>query len=395
MLVIKLFTKLRLAKINKQAICLLVCVLLANATLFNTKVYAQSNSGSGELKAVKKEIAKQKNTIKAVSKKRQALTAQLKKDDLAIGKVAKAINRTDALLKVTDKKLSQLAKQKRKFQLQKRKQELILAEQLRAAYTAGEHDYVKMLLNQENTAEVQRNISYYQYLNKARMKEIDSFQATLDKLLKVAAEYERQAERLNTLKIKQKQQKANLQKNKQSRKQTLKALRKELLTSQQQLAKLEQEETNLKDAISRAAAAAARKNRPAKLDGLAKLKNKLSWPVKGKMRHKFGTKKQGYLRWKGVLIQAPVGKQVKAIHGGTVLFSDWLKGYGLVTVVDHGKGYMSLYGHSQALLKNVGDTVAPGEAIALVGQSGGQAQTGLYFEIRYKGKAINPAAWCR
>ena len=359
--------------------------------LFSVAVNAQDGD-SQQLNSVKKQIAQQKKSIQKVSKKRQQLTKQLKQDDIAIAKVAKAINRTSALLKVTGKKLADLAKQKRKLQLQKRKQELILAEQLRAAYTSGEHDYVKMLLNQQNTADVQRNITYYQYLNDARMAEIDQFQQTLDKLQTIAAEYQRQTERLKALQDKQNVQKKNLEKSKTARQKTLNSLKKELLTSQQRLAKLEAEEASLKQAIERAK---AQRKQATNLDGLAKLKRKLSWPVKGRIRHRFGSKKQGYLRWKGVLISAPVGREVTSIHHGTVLFSDWLKGYGLVTVVDHGKGYMSLYGHNQALLKNVGDKVAAGEAIALVGQSGGQSETGLYFEIRYKGKAVNPNAWCR
>jgi len=131
------------------------------------------------------------------------------------------------------------------------------------------------------------------------------------------------------------------------------------------------------------------------LNGLSKFKNKLQWPVQGRITHAFGQRKQGYLRWKGVLMSAPVGKPVYTIHNGTVLFADWLKGYGLVVVIDHGKGYMSLYGHNQTLLKNVGDRVEIGEPIALVGQSGGQNNAGVYFEIRHKGKPVNPKHWCK
>ena len=131
------------------------------------------------------------------------------------------------------------------------------------------------------------------------------------------------------------------------------------------------------------------------LVGLSKLKRKLNWPVRGRIQHSFGTKKQGYLKWKGVFLSAPIGRQVKTVHSGTILFSDWLKGYGLVSVVDHGDGYMSLYGHNQALLKSVGDRVEAGEPIALIGQSGGQTQSGLYFEIRHAGKAMNPKLWCK
>ena len=133
----------------------------------------------------------------------------------------------------------------------------------------------------------------------------------------------------------------------------------------------------------------------AKLNGLSKLKRKLKWPVAGKIVHSFGTQKHGYIKWKGVLKRAKLGQQVKSIANGKVLFSDWLKGYGLVTIIDHGKGYMSLYGHNQTLLKNVGDYVEQGEPISLVGQSGGQSQPGLYFEIRHSGQAKNPKLWCR
>ena len=143
------------------------------------------------------------------------------------------------------------------------------------------------------------------------------------------------------------------------------------------------------------AADAAKAKQAENLVGLSKLKRKLSWPVKGRINHSFGSSKQGYLKWKGVFLSAPIGREVKTIHNGTVLFSDWLKGYGLVTVVDHGDGYMSLYGHNQALLKSVGDRVEAGEPIALVGQSGGQANSGLYFEIRHTGIAVNPKLWCK
>jgi septal ring factor EnvC (AmiA/AmiB activator) len=169
-------------------------------------------------------------------------------------------------------------------------------------------------------------------------------------------------------------------------------LSKQLLSSQQQLNKLKAEENNLTQALNKLAAMIKAE---IDLTGLSKLKNRLSWPVKGKISHSFGTKKQGYLTWKGVLISAPISHQVSTIHNGTVLFSDWLKGYGLLTVVDHGNGYMSLYAHNQTLLKSVGDRVETGEPIALVGQSGGQSSSGLYFEIRHQGKALNPKIWCR
>ncbi|WP_448212666.1 murein hydrolase activator EnvC family protein [Colwellia sp. MEBiC06753] len=345
-----------------------------------------------ELSQVKKQIAQQKSTIVAVSKKRRQLNSQLKKDDFAIAKVAKAINLTEKQLKATELKLSELAAEKLELEKQKQQQEQALAYQLRTAYSTGQHDYLKMLFNQEQSALVQRSITYYQYLNKARIKEIEQFKATITRLQTVAKSQEQKLSELETLKEDQKNQKIALEKNKTQRKKTLQALRQELLSSKELLNKLEQEEENLVAALQKLANENALANN---LKGLGALKRQLKWPVNGRIKHSFGTRKQGYLRWKGVLMSADVGAQVNSVHAGKVLFADWLKGYGLVTVIDHGAGYMSLYGHNQALLKNVGDTVETGEPIALVGQSGGQNEPGLYFEIRHGGKAVNPKIWCK
>lgn len=352
--------------------------------------FAQDNSD--KLNSVKQRIAEQKSTILAVSQKRRELDKQLKRDDFAIAKVAKAINTTNKVLRVTRRKLTKLARQQKILDLAMQKQEKVLAIQVKSAYTSGQHDYVKMLLNQEDTSDVQKNVTYYQYLNKARIVEIEKFQSTMIKLEEIASAHEQQVDKLKSLQTQQKEQKVALEKNKEKRTQTLQALRKELLTNQQQLAKLEEEESELKEALQKLAALSKRE---INLNGLSSLKRKLAWPVKGKVRHSYGSKKQGYLKWKGVLLSSSIGTQVKSVHDGTILFADWLKGYGLVTVVDHGKGYMSLYGHNQTLLKNVGDKVESGEPIALVGQSGGQSQSGLYFEIRYRGQAVNPALYCK
>ena len=159
-------------------------------------------------------------------------------------------------------------------------------------------------------------------------------------------------------------------------------------------AKIEQlqinEQTLLK-AIEEAERAA--QQRPTQLAGLSKLKGKLIRPADGRLRKLFGKRRQGQVRWKGILIDSSSGSQVRTVHDGKVLYADWLRGFGLVAVVDHGKGYMSLYGHNQALLKQAGDAVQAGETIALVGQSGGQQSPNLYFEIRHKGKPVNPSAW--
>lgn len=379
---------------------LVSCLIILSSLLFvefsvadNTTNHKKSKQqNTNKLNDVQQAIAKQESNIFNVNKDRVILEQQLKKDDLAIAKAAKAINVTEQQLKISNKKIADLSKEKQQLATQKNKQERLLAQQLRSAYTTGQHDYLKLVLNQDESEKIQRTISYYQYLNKARMIEIDKFQSTITQLMQVTTQHQEQVNQLKSLKISQQKQQKSLSKNKRKRSKTLASLSKKLLSSKQKLAKLKAEEANLTAALQKLTALIRAE---VDLTGLSKLKRKLSWPVKGRLLRSFGSRKQGYLKWKGVLLGAPIGRQVQTIHNGTILFSDWLKGYGLLTVIDHGNGYMSLYAHNQTLLKSVGDRVETGEPIALVGQSGGQDQAGLYFEIRHQGKAVNPKLWCR
>jgi len=386
-IVIPLFRKLI------SSLILVSCLLASVESLAsdsNNEKAKQRNSA--KLNDVQQAIAKQESNIFKTNKARSVLERQLKNDDLAIAKVAKAINNTEQLLKTTKKKISSLSKEKQHLTSQKIAQEQLLAKQLRSAYTTGQHDYLKLLLNQEQSEKIQRTITYYQYMNKARINEIEKFQATIAQLVAVSAEHQKQVEHLQSLKQSQQKQRVKLSENKKNRSKTIASLGKKLLSSKQQLAKLKADEANLAAALQKITELIRAE---VDLTGLSKLKRKLAWPVKGRLLRSFGSRKQGYLKWKGVLLGAPIGRQVQTIHNGTVLFSDWLKGYGLLTVIDHGNGYMSLYAHNQTLLKSVGDQVETGEPIALIGQSGGQDQAGLYFEIRHQGKAVNPKIWCR
>jgi len=373
------------------SICSFSCMLMSVSFAQQSSDHDNTKKKTDQaLSNVKQQISQQQKSIKQTNNKRSQLEKQLKSDDISIAKIAKAMITTQNSYQDTQKTLKKLAKEKVTLTNKKLQQERVLAQQLRAAYSSGHHDYIKLLLNQENPASVQRTVTYYKYLNDARIKEIDQFKIVLSDLLAVTTQHQEQAKKLTALTQQQAEQKLTFEHTKKERKNTIRALNKELLNSKQLLAKLVAEEENLVIALQRIAALSRQST---ELVGLKKLKRKLSWPIKGKIRRSFGSRKQGYLKWKGILLAAPVGKQVKAIHNGTVLFSDWLKGYGLVTVLDHGAGYMSLYGHNQALLKSVGDRVETGEPIALVGQSGGQSQSGLYFEIRRDGQAVNPKPW--
>jgi len=388
---------------KKRLVVLIACTAVS---FFYSDGYAKqtekmtenkSQQTSKNLDKVHQEIKNQKKNIALTSKKRKQLESQLKNDELAIAKAAKATNQTNNELILSKNKIKQLTQQKAQLLKQKKQQQDLLAQQLRAAYSSGNHDYLKLILNQKKPASVQRTLTYYQYFNQARITEITKFETTVKQLTQVTLEQQEQTAKLTQLKQQQTSQKQQLSNSSKARKSTLKKLNKQLLTNQQKLNKLEFEEENLAIELSRLEKLSRQeqKIKTLNLTGLNSLKHQLNWPIKGRLFKRFGNRKQGSLKWKGVLINAPVGTEIKSIHNGKVLFSDWLNGYGLVIVVDHGDGYMSLYGHNQALLKNVGDRVETGEPLALVGQSGGQSRSGLYFEIRHDGKTVNPKIWCQ
>ncbi|EWS99113.1 peptidoglycan DD-metalloendopeptidase family protein [Pseudoalteromonas sp. SCSIO 43095] len=343
-----------------------------------SQVQVALEQSQAEYQQQQKEIAKQQQKLKA--------------HELAIAKNAKALNMAEQSVKKTQQQQAEQQQRAIKLEKQQAQFQRVLAAQLKSAYMAGSDDYSKMLLNQENTAKFERTLSYYNYLNKARIKQLDELKALQIEIAKNQAELEKTKEKLVALFDEQKRRQAALLDAKNERQASLKNLKKQLNKTKNSISYLEENEQTL---IATIKELEEEKTTKIELLGLNKNKGRLSWPSKGKLTHKFGQRKHGGINWKGVLISAAEGTSVNSIHNGQVVFADWLKGYGWVIVVDHGEGFMSLYGHAQTLLKDVGDMVREGESVALVGQSGGQADSGLYFEIRHKGRAVNPIKWCR
>lgn len=343
-----------------------------------SQVQVALEQSQAEYQQQQKEIAKQQQKLKA--------------HELAIAKNAKALNMAEQSVKKTQQQQAEQQQRAVKLEKQQAQFQRVLAAQLKSAYMAGSDDYSKMLLNQENTAKFERTLSYYNYLNKARIKQLDELKALQIEIAKNQAELEKTKEKLVALFDEQKRRQAALLDAKNERQASLKNLKQQLNKTKNSISYLEENEQTL---IATIKELEEEKTTKIELLGLNKNKGRLSWPSKGKLTHKFGQRKHGGINWKGVLISAAEGTSVNSIHNGQVVFADWLKGYGWVIVVDHGEGFMSLYGHAQTLLKDVGDMVREGESVALVGQSGGQADSGLYFEIRHKGRAVNPIKWCR
>lgn len=362
---------------------LFVCLLAFEA-------YAQNND---ELKAVQQQIKNKQQQIAQQLAKAKILQAELKQSELRVAQSAKALNTTQNDLAANSDEQNKLKGQQQSLQNKLKQQQQVLAKQIRSAFMTGNYDYAKMLLNQQDAAKFERTITYYQYLNKARRELIDEFRQWGKELREVNQKLLDKRQQLETLHLTQQGQQKELNQRQASRQLTLVKIRSAIESDASKVEELQVNEQNLRKALAEAERLAALK--PTSFNGLGKLKGKLLQPAKGRIHRLFGDRRQGQVRWKGILIDANAGDKVVAVHDGKVLYADWLRGFGLVTVLDHGKGYMSLYGHNQALLRQAGDVVAAGESIALVGQSGGQDSANLYFEIRHKGIPVNPSQWLK
>ncbi len=345
-----------------------------------------------ELKSIQAQISEQKSALKNTSKQREKLLALLRSDEEAIATAAKKFNSTQNELADIDAKLTELKQRQDELETLKVSQQNTLSKQLSSAYLTGNHDYTKMMLNQQNPATMERMLAYYEFLNKARMKSITELKQTITELDDIKATQTVKQEQLTKLVAEQQVQSKHLSKEQDQRQLTLNELQRTLNSTGAELEQLQIEEASIKRVVEQALK--AMRETPS-MTGLNKQDGKLKWPTKGRISANFGSPRSGQVVWKGTLLSAPEGQNIHAVSGGKVLYADWLKGFGLVMVIDHGKGYMSLYGHAQALLKSPGNTVKAGEAIALVGRSGGQTEPGLYFEVRYKGQAVDPAKYCR
>nr|WP_241664513.1 peptidoglycan DD-metalloendopeptidase family protein [Ningiella ruwaisensis] len=330
----------------------------------------------------------------------ERLQQELKLAELQIAEAATQLNQTDNALKVTRSEINKLESEKKQTQSQINTQEAFLANQIKSAFMAGNYDFAKMIFNQDEAGKFERVITYYQYLNNARLEQITQFRRLISTLERVQNELNEKENQQIILIAQQRKQAESLRERQQARNASLKKLNAEIESDQARVAQLERQEQSLLNAIEQAeleARRAAQKSQQAQiaLSGLTRLKGQLQVPTSGSINRLFGKRRQGQVRWKGIVINSAAGTPVNSVAAGKILYADWLKGFGLVTIVDHGEGYMSVYGRNQALLKSVGDSVEAGDTISLVGNSGGQAQPGLYFEIRHKGKALDPSQWLR
>lgn len=271
-----------------------------------------------------------------------------------------------------------------------------LSQLLRAAYVLDQQSPLKILLNATEPATVARSLRYYEYFYRSRAEHIADINMTLGNLDKLAQRIENRQHDLDKLVTRQRTQRKSLEKSRSERNQLLAELNRDILNKEQRLSQLKEDEQSLRDLVKRLNRALASIPAPRDSIHFARQKGHLTLPVRGSVIAHFGTPRQGgQLKWQGIVINAENGADVRAVAPGRVVFADWLRGFGLLIILDHGEGYMSLYGYNQELHKEVGDVVKANEIIATVGNNGNHNQSGLYFEIRHQGAPVNPLHWCK
>jgi septal ring factor EnvC (AmiA/AmiB activator) len=350
------------------------------------------------LQSVQQQVRETRKALALAQNRAGQLESKLAEVESRIGRVSVALEQTTQTLAGLRQQQDRLKRRRQKLIRQLAQERRTLGGLLRAAYASGRQERLKLLLNQEDPSSLGRGLVYYRYLNQARSEHIRRFQQALETLDGLARETEVNAQALSHTAQTLEREKEELESMRQARRETLAALNREIRANSQTLERLHGDERQLQALLESIRAVLAeipaqgRDRRP-----FRSLKGRLPWPAVGKVDNRFGRSRsgaEGKLTWNGAFIRANTQPTVHAISHGRVVFADWMRGYGLLVIIDHGGGYMSLYGHNQSLYKAAGDWVDAGELIARVGDSGGQDVPGLYFEIRRRGKPVNPARWC-
>jgi septal ring factor EnvC (AmiA/AmiB activator) len=292
-------------------------------------------------------------------------------------------------------RLAELQAEERRSRARLAGEQAVLAQQLRIAYMSGREEWLRLVLSQQDPADVGRQLVYYGYLTRQRSGLIDTVRHTVAELAGTVVAVAAERERLTKLESEQRERLAELEASRSERAAAVKQLEQQLQGRQGQLGRLREQAADLESLVEQLRQALAELSLGG-AEPFAESRGQLAWPADGRARHRFGEPRaDGGLRWDGTLLAARAGSAVRAVHHGRVVFADWLNGMGLLVVLDHGDGYMTLYGHNQDLVRDVGEWVGPGELLGHVGDTGGQAEAGLYFEIRKDGKPVNPKRWMR
>jgi septal ring factor EnvC (AmiA/AmiB activator) len=374
-------------------------LLLISALIAGGPAWTAEGSGTDEarLKQLRGRIEALQEKLNETRGRRDDVREEVRGLERRIGGLMNDLRKTDARLRANEKKLADLNSRAARERGNLGEQRRQLARQIYTSYRMGRQEYPKMLLNQEDPARVSRVATYYQYLNRARAERIAHIRTTLARTESLEQQIRAQRRELENLRTGQREQKTALEASRTRRGELLASLNREVRGQSQQMERLRADEKRLEQLIEELKTVMPEPPPPPRAGTpFARLRGRLPLPTRGPILARYGgSKNLGNLKWRGLLIGGREGQNVVSVFRGRVVFADWLRGFGLLLILDHGDGYMTLYGHNQSLHKGVGDWVEAGEIVASLGNTGDMAQPAVYFEIRQNGQPRDPLIWCK
>ena len=403
---------------NKYARRLLICCLFWPLSVNAAEV----DKRKAELQEMRSRLLNLQKEYQAAQESKLEVSDGLRKSERAISEATRQLREMEASLKLAQSELQDVRGQILATDARIKAQQTRLNAALKATYQHGEADALRLLLNGANPNQSARELHYLSRLSRAQRDLIESLRADMAHLKSLQQQAANKTQTLAQIQAARQTEQQKLLAEKRERQQVLQQLSTQIQKQGREIAKLKRDQARLTNLVERLARAMARpkpktrkpSSRTAKTPSgpvaivtetpepyaagksFESLKGSLRLPVQGELMNRFGApREEGGVSWKGLFIRAAQGAAVKAIAPGQVVFADWLRGFGNLIIVDHGEGYMSLYSNNESLYKQVGDAVRPGDALASVGNSGGQAEPGLYFEMRHKSRPFNPMSWIK
>ena len=379
-----------------KRLCHVILPFLALLFAVHDALGQSENDTRKQLEQLEIEITQIAEDISSATNRQNNLLKQLRDAEVDLGALSRNINQNKAELTAEQEALSALEADRSEQQAALNKQKNRIAQEIRSAWKMGRQGQLKILLNQEDPHAMARSLAYYRYLLTARNTLLEDYRDALRQLQALQGRIDVSLTELQRRGRALQKQQTELTAAQAQRKKATQALAQSISGKNAKLEAKRQDRKQLEELLSAIREAVTELAVPENYKAFRSARGKMVWPVTGITSNRFNQpRNQGKMRWQGVTIPAEQGTVVRAIHQGRVVYSDWLRGSGLLLIIDHGEGYMSLYAHNESLTRNVGEWVSAGSPVSTVGNSGGAEDPALYFEVRHEGKPVDPAQWCK
>lgn len=384
--------------LTRHALLLCICLI---AGINSTHASQQE-----ELNNLRKHISELQKDLEETSESQSEATDELRESERAISNSKRKLAELSLQHRTADQILERLQQQAQQLEKDMQKQQSMLSKLLYQQYLGGKQEYFKLLLNNHDPEQTAREMRYYEYIARSRSTWLNMLRINLAQLNEIVQQTQQKNGEIAALQKKENTQQKILEKDKLARQHVINQFAQQLKQQRHEIGRLQRDENRLSKLVAKLSKMLTRQKNKGifsndklpddRFDGqpFEQLKGKLTLPVMGEVVNKFGSARpESTVHWRGLLLRAASGQPVKSVAAGRVVFADWLRGFGNLLIIDHGKGYMSLYGNNETLYKQAGDILRGGDTVAAVGNSGGNENSGVYFELRHRGEPLDPIKW--